>query len=171
MTAWFVSPGDDLRTAKTMAAVFATMAALVATSWASLTKRKRKTKTGSRGTTTSKAMMHQCSKREGEKMCIALAGVWILAAAIAIAMEAYEVWGKWGYMAFCGGCASLYFIFPYIWTCSADRKLKWRERYITKANIWIAIFSFIGNYWYTHYFYRVLEVSWGGSNAIQPVSG
>jgi cycloeucalenol cycloisomerase len=25
-----------------------------------------------------------------------------------------------------------------------------------QANTWIAIFSFIGNYWYTHYFYVVL---------------
>ena len=31
------------------------------------------------------------------------------------------------------------------------------ERYSFKANIWIAIFSFIGNYWYTHYFYSVLK--------------
>jgi hypothetical protein len=29
-------------------------------------------------------------------------------------------------------------------------------RYSFKANLWIAIFSFIGNYWYTHYFYSVL---------------
>ena len=39
-----------------------------------------------------------------------------------------------------------------------DKKRKWTERYITKANVWIGIFSFIGNYWYTHYFYRVLKV-------------
>ena len=25
--------------------------------------------------------------------------------------------------------------------------LPWNERYIVKANAWIAIFSFIGNYW------------------------
>jgi len=53
-------------------------------------------------------------------------------------------------------------------------------RYIVKANAWIAIFSFIGNYWcatqlcalpsymltaastrrYTHYFYRVLKADY-----------
>lgn len=26
----------------------------------------------------------------------------------------------------------------------------------TQANAWVAIFGFVGNYWYTHYFYRVL---------------
>ena len=32
-----------------------------------------------------------------------------------------------------------------------------REAYIFKANLWIAVFSFVGNYWYTHYFYGVLN--------------
>ncbi|KAJ1473596.1 hypothetical protein T484DRAFT_1835477, partial [Baffinella frigidus] len=34
------------------------------------------------------------------------------------------------------------------------------ERYSFKANLWILIFSFIGNYWYTHYFYTVLRASY-----------
>ena len=29
-----------------------------------------------------------------------------------------------------------------------------------KANVWIAVFSFIGNYWYTHYFYAVLKAEY-----------
>ena len=32
--------------------------------------------------------------------------------------------------------------------------------YAFKANVWVAIFGFIGNYWYTHYFYNVLEASY-----------
>ena len=35
-----------------------------------------------------------------------------------------------------------------------------RDWYILKANVWIAIFSFIGNYWYTHYFYVVLRANY-----------
>ena len=34
------------------------------------------------------------------------------------------------------------------------------KRHSFKANVWIAIFSFIGNWWYTHYFYSVLEASY-----------
>lgn len=34
------------------------------------------------------------------------------------------------------------------------------SRYSVKANIWIAIFGFIGNYWYTHYFYSVLRADY-----------
>jgi cycloeucalenol cycloisomerase len=34
------------------------------------------------------------------------------------------------------------------------------ERYATKANVWLAVYSFIGNYWYTHYFYSVLKAEY-----------
>lgn len=30
------------------------------------------------------------------------------------------------------------------------------QRHWVKANIWVAIFSFIGNYFWTHYFYTLL---------------
>ena len=56
-------------------------------------------------------------------------------------------------------CAVPYVVVPYAFPSEEEAKIPWRERYITKANVWIAIFSFIGNYWYTHYFYRVLKVS------------
>ena len=29
-----------------------------------------------------------------------------------------------------------------------------------QANVWIAIFSFVGNYFWTHYFYRLLGASY-----------
>ena len=34
------------------------------------------------------------------------------------------------------------------------------HRYCLKANLWLAIFGFIGNYWYTHYFYNILKASY-----------
>ncbi|KAH8090235.1 hypothetical protein JL720_6549 [Aureococcus anophagefferens] len=34
------------------------------------------------------------------------------------------------------------------------------ERYSFKANVWLAIFGFVGNYWYTHYFYSVLGAAY-----------
>ena len=34
------------------------------------------------------------------------------------------------------------------------------DRHCTRANVWIATFSFIGNWWFTHYFYNVLEASY-----------
>ena len=34
------------------------------------------------------------------------------------------------------------------------------ERYPFKATLWLGIYSHIGNYWYTHYFYTVLKASY-----------
>ncbi|KDD75955.1 hypothetical protein H632_c419p1 [Helicosporidium sp. ATCC 50920] len=34
------------------------------------------------------------------------------------------------------------------------------QRYWFKANVWIAIYSFIGNYFWTHYFYTLLGASY-----------
>jgi cycloeucalenol cycloisomerase len=36
----------------------------------------------------------------------------------------------------------------------------WSRAYWLKANVWIAIFGFIGNYFWTHYFYTVLGASY-----------
>lgn len=33
-------------------------------------------------------------------------------------------------------------------------------RYAFKATVWLAIYSHIGNYWYTHYFYTVLRAKY-----------
>jgi cycloeucalenol cycloisomerase len=69
------------------------------------------------------------------------------AAGVVIALSAFERWGPWGYMVFCAACALPLVVVPLVYPSAADRKLPWHERYIVKANVWIAIFSFIGNYW------------------------
>jgi len=43
---------------------------------------------------------------------------------------------------------------------TSEKNKKLFERYSFKANSWIFIFSFIGNYWYTHYFYSVLQAKY-----------
>jgi len=96
------------------------------------------------------------SKRWGELFALSYAAVWIGAVVVVIALSLYEHWGPWGYMAFCGGCALPLFAYPLAFPPPADAALPWHARYTTKANLWVAIFSFVGNYWYTHYFYHVL---------------
>jgi len=49
-------------------------------------------------------------------------------------------------------CVALPLLFP----GSFDKTLPLRERYWVKASVWIAIFSHIGNYFWTHYFYELL---------------
>jgi len=41
-----------------------------------------------------------------------------------------------------------------------ESHIDWRERYTTKANAFIFIFAWIGNYFWTHYFYRILGATY-----------
>ena len=70
-----------------------------------------------------------------------------MGAGVVIALSSYERWGEWGYMIFCAACALPLVVKPLAFPDDADRKLPWHERYLVKANLWVAIFSFIGNYW------------------------
>jgi cycloeucalenol cycloisomerase len=45
---------------------------------------------------------------------------------------------------------------PVLFPGTPDRTLPWQERFIFKANVWNGVFGFIGNYLWTHYFYRLL---------------
>ncbi|KAL5573557.1 hypothetical protein UlMin_023154, partial [Ulmus minor] len=49
--------------------------------------------------------------------------------------------------------------------------LSWKDRYWVKASVWIFIFSYVGNYFWTHYFFTVLGASytfpsWKMNNAL-----
>ena len=74
--------------------------------------------------------------------------------------EALQCWlqhaGKSGYMAIGLGASLPCVILPWLLEHRADRNKPWQHKYWVKANVWIAIFSFIGNYFWTHYFYTVL---------------
>ncbi len=39
-----------------------------------------------------------------------------------------------------------------------------RCRYWVKCNLWIFIFGWVGNYFWTHYFYTVLRAKYAASN-------
>ena len=63
---------------------------------------------------------------------------------------------EWGYMAI-GLCTALpCVVLPALLEGDAGKSKPLTQRYWVKANIWIAIFSFIGNYFWTHYFYDLL---------------
>ena len=63
---------------------------------------------------------------------------------------------EWGYMVV-GLCTALpCVLLPPLLEGDAGRSKPLAQRYWVKANVWIAIFSFIGNYFWTHYFYDLL---------------
>ena len=106
----------------------------------------------------------QPSKRAYELFVLCYTPIWILAFACIVAFGLYENFDKWSYMYVCVGLAVPFLLQPVIYPSagfdSPDQKRPLLERYSFKANLWIAVYSFIGNYWYTHYFYSVLRAKY-----------
>lgn len=61
-----------------------------------------------------------------------------------------------GYMAVGLAAALPCVILPALLHGANEKGKSWDQQYWVKANVWIAIFSFIGNYFWTHYFYELL---------------
>jgi len=47
-------------------------------------------------------------------------------------------------------------LLPLLFPGKADANLPLRDRFWVKATVWISIFSHIGNYFWTHYFFELL---------------
>ncbi|WVZ96100.1 hypothetical protein U9M48_041781 [Paspalum notatum var. saurae] len=52
------------------------------------------------------------------------------------------------------------FVIPLFFVGKADSIRSLKDRYWVKANLWIIIFSYVGNYFWTHYFFTVLGASY-----------
>jgi len=106
----------------------------------------------------------QPSKRAYELYTCCYTPVWIGAFAVIVAFQLYEDFTAQSYLVVCGGLALPFLLqpllFPSCGFASPDAKRPLFERYAFKANLWIAVYSFIGNYWYTHYFYSVLKAEY-----------
>ena len=101
------------------------------------------------------------AKRACEVWFLRYGAVWILCFAIIIATRVYDQWGSPGYFFALGGLMAPLLLQPVLLpaaTCDGGKPLF--ERYSFKANLWMLVFGFIGNYWYTHYFYNVLKASY-----------
>ncbi|XRB07725.1 cycloeucalenol cycloisomerase [Pycnococcus provasolii] len=151
------------RTSQALLANTAAMVGVLGVLSTTLAARARKNKAFTCTLSTSVAKTKNKAKCEIYSLAMAL--LWIGSVVVVIATQAFERWGPWGYMSYCSSCAALYLLVPYTPGLAellhiGDSSTAWHERYITKANLWIAIFSFIGNYWYTHYFYRVLKAKY-----------
>ena len=101
------------------------------------------------------------AKRACEVWFLGYGAFWIPCFAVVIALRSYDAWEHEGYLLFMLGLMSPLILQPVVFpslTCDQGRRLT--ERYSFKANLWIFIFGFVGNYWYTHYFYSVLKASY-----------
>ncbi len=95
-------------------------------------------------------------KREFEIYALKYTVIWILIFGVVIVFKLWKQFGAMHYMILCVSLSLPFLLQPILYPLPSEIKLPLFERYSFKANLWIAIFSFIGNYWYTHYFYHVL---------------
>mmetsp|Transcript_19128 Transcript_19128/g.49394 ORF Transcript_19128/g.49394 Transcript_19128/m.49394 type:complete len:289 (-) Transcript_19128:274-1140(-) len=101
------------------------------------------------------------SKRLYEKWTLGYSVFWIGCFAIIVGCKVYETMDQMGYIFVCGGLALPLVLQPLLMPLGdKEAKSPLAERYSFKANVWILIFSHIGNYWYTHYFYTVLRAKY-----------
>ena len=96
-------------------------------------------------------------KSEFEIYALKYTCVWISVFGVVIVTQAYETFTANSYMSLCVPLALPFLLQPVLYPLPAESKVPLMQRYSFKANVWIAVFSFIGNYWYTHYFYSVLQ--------------
>lgn len=68
--------------------------------------------------------------------------------------------GTWGYGSLGLIAALPCVLLPPLLQPASERGKPLAQRFWVKANLWVAIFSFIGNYFWTHYFYRLLGASY-----------
>ena len=100
---------------------------------------------------------NNANKRQFEVFALAYSVFWISCFAVVIVCEMWRWFGEWEYLCLCLGLDLPLLLQPLLFPLPAERCLPILQRYSFKANLWIAVFAFVGSYWYTHYFYSVLE--------------
>jgi len=101
------------------------------------------------------------SKRATELWFLGYGVFWISCFGYIIGSQIYLEFTEVGFMVVCGGLATPLLLQPFLVpSVTLDQGKPLLERYSFKANLWIVVFSIIGNYWYTHYFYNVLGASY-----------
>jgi cycloeucalenol cycloisomerase len=84
--------------------------------------------------------------------------VWIISFGVVVAFEFYATWTAISLLIFMLSLAAPLYLQPFLFpSLTLERNIPILKRFSFQSNVWMAIFGFIGNYWYTHYFYSVLH--------------
>ncbi|XP_044985815.1 cycloeucalenol cycloisomerase-like isoform X2 [Hordeum vulgare subsp. vulgare] len=101
------------------------------------------------------------SKRWGEAFFLLYTPFWLtLCLGLVVPFKLYERFTELEYLVI--GLVSTVpaFLIPLFIVGKADSIRSLKDRYSVKANVWIMIFSYVGNYFLTHYFFTVLGASY-----------
>jgi len=88
--------------------------------------------------------------------------VWILFLTIIVIKRWYEYFNPNDYIFIGLGISLPCIVGPLLLADKDERRLPLSERYIIKANLFIFIVGYIGNHFFTHYFYDVLGMQYTG---------
>lgn len=102
------------------------------------------------------------NKAYGETFVLYYSAVWISFLAAVVISGWYEQFTPNDYIWVGVGIALPCLIGPLLLANEDERKIPVLERYIVKANIFTFIVGYIGNHFYTHYFYDVLGMKYTG---------
>ncbi|XP_020524919.1 cycloeucalenol cycloisomerase isoform X1 [Amborella trichopoda] len=101
------------------------------------------------------------SKRWGEIFFLLYTPFWLtLTLGIIVPYKLYESFTELEYLLVGLVAALPSFLIPLFLIGKDDRSKCWSDRYWVKASVWIAIFSYVGNYYWTHYFFAILGASY-----------
>ena len=90
------------------------------------------------------------SKLAYEQFVSVYTPIWMGLFGMVVVTQIYEQFTAWSYLQVCGGLSLPFLLQPILLPSGPDAKRPLLERFCFKANVWIAVYSFIGNYWYTH---------------------
>jgi len=96
------------------------------------------------------------SKRKGETFFLVWSVVWVTFFGWIVLSGVFERFTSTTYMLVGVVVGLPPIIYPLLFPVGDDAKIPWYDRYTTKANVWIFTMAWIGNYFWTHYFYRIL---------------
>ena len=111
-------------------------------------------------------MPPSASKQFFENTIIGYTLLWMSSLAIIVHWKLYEYFNSHHYLILSLIYAIPCLLLPFIVADKAEKTLPFSKRFNTKANIFIGIVSYIGNYFFTHYFYSVLGMQYTGPLAI-----
>ncbi|WVZ96099.1 hypothetical protein U9M48_041780 [Paspalum notatum var. saurae] len=101
------------------------------------------------------------SKRWGEAFFLLYTPFWLtLCLGVVVPFKLYERFTELEYLIVGLVSAVPAFVVPLFLVGKADSIRSLKDRYWVKANLWIIIFSYVGNYFLTHYFFTVLGASY-----------
>ncbi len=102
------------------------------------------------------------SKAYGEHFVFLYSFVWISALAFIVWTQWYESFSPNDYLLVGIAIATPCFVAPILFANKGERSIPLFQRYIVKANLFIFIIGYLGNHFFTYYFYNVLGMRYTG---------